>query len=72
MLVKVRVRPGARREKVEKTAQGFSIAVREKAERNEANERVRAILAREYGVPVSAVRMKTGAHSPVKSFSITQ
>lgn len=70
MLVRVRVTPGARREKMEKTTDGFAIAVREKAERNEANERVRAILAREFGVPLSAVRMKTGARSPAKTFEI--
>lgn len=71
MLVKVKVTSGARREKVEKGKTGFTISVREPAERNEANDRVRAILAREFKVPVSAVRFVSGARSPGKTFSIS-
>jgi len=70
LVVRVRVTAGARREKIEKTKDGFVIAVREKAERNEANERVRAILAREFGVPPKAVRLERGARSPGKIFRI--
>lgn len=70
MLVTIRVTPSARREKVEKTARGFTIAVREDAQDNRANDRVREIVARELGVPISTVRMVKGHHSPVKTFAI--
>ena len=70
MLVKVRVSPGARREKVEKTKEGFAVSVREEAQDNAANERVREIVARECRVPLSAVRLMKGHRSPSKTFAI--
>lgn len=70
VLVKVRVTPGSRRERIERTPQGWRISVREPAERGAANERAREIIAREHGVPLSAVRLAKGHHSPVKIFSI--
>lgn len=70
MRIQVRVTPGARRERVEKEGERYLIAVREPAERGEANDRIRAILAREFGVPISRVRFRTGMRSPNKTFEL--
>lgn len=70
MRIRVQVAPDSRRERVEKTEVGYRISVREPAERGEANDRVRAILARELGVPVSQVRFVTGMRSPNKTFEV--
>ncbi len=69
-MVKVRVSAGARHEKVERTARGFRIDVREPAADNRANVRVRELLAIEYGVPERAVRLVSGHHAPSKTFTI--
>lgn len=72
MYVKVIVKPSARKEKVEKTGeQSFSIAVREPAERNLANQRIREILADEYAITVNMVRLVTGHRSRGKIFEVT-
>lgn len=70
MLVKVRVIPDSRREKVDKTSSGLIVTVREEAQGNQANDRVRAIVAREHRVPLSAVRLMKGHRSPSKIFAI--
>lgn len=71
MYVHVRVVAGAKKESVVRTADSqFEIRVREPAERNLANTRIREILANEYGVPASAVRMLTGHRSPSKMYTI--
>lgn len=63
--------PGARREHVTKVDDTtFNISVREPAERNMANKRIREILARELGVPVNQVSMLTGHRSSSKMYSI--
>lgn len=69
--VRVKVTPGARRESVVKTGEGeYEISVREKAERNLANSRVRAVLAAKFGVSEKAVRLVNGHRSPSKLFRI--
>ena len=71
MYVKARVAPGAKKESVEKTDENsFAISVREPAERNMANTRVREIVAREYGVSPGAVRIVSGHRSRTKILSI--
>ena len=71
MYIKVHVMPGSRKETIEKTGDSsFTIAVREKAERNQANTRVRALMALHYRVSPSNVRILTGHRSPVKMLSI--
>jgi uncharacterized protein YggU (UPF0235/DUF167 family) len=71
MYVRVEAKPGAKRESVmrvdEKT---LAIAVREPAERNLANQRIREMVAEEYGVPIGKVRMISGHRSPRKIFDI--
>lgn len=68
---RVRVTPGAKRESVITTdAKSFSISVKEPAERNLANDRVREILAEHFSVPIGKVRLIAGHRSPQKVFDI--
>ncbi len=72
MKIRVNVTPGSRRERLSVRAPDvLDISVREEAERGEANERVRQIVALHYKVAIPAVRLVTGAHSPRKTFSVT-
>jgi len=71
MFLKVFVTPDAKKERVEERGDALLIAVREPAEGNRANNRVRAIVAELEGVPVGKVRILTGHHSRGKMVSIT-
>jgi uncharacterized protein YggU (UPF0235/DUF167 family) len=81
MYLKVLVTPGARKETVEEkgdpSRQGGAeagtliITVREPAEANRANTRVRELIALRLGVPLQKVRILTGHHSRVKMISIS-
>jgi uncharacterized protein YggU (UPF0235/DUF167 family) len=67
MYIRVSVTADAKRERVSKVSDTeFQIAVREPALQNMANTRIRELIAREYGVSVSKVRILTGHHSRVK------
>lgn len=69
--ISVRVTAGARKELFEKTGESeFVISVKDPAERNEANDRVRVLLARHFRVPVSSVRFVSGMRAKKKVFSI--
>lgn len=71
MYVRVRVTANAKKETIIETEkQTLSISVKEPARQNMANERVRELVAREYGVDVKKVQMITGHRSPQKMFSI--
>lgn len=71
MYVRVEVRPGARKESVLQTDdKTYTIAVKEPAERNLANARVREVLAEHLSVPIGKVRMVSGHRSPRKIFDI--
>ena len=73
MQIRITVTPGARKEKVEKKEENvFYMSVREKAERGEANARVREIVAEWYSVPVSRTRLVKGHRSPNKVISIAE
>ncbi|OGI57397.1 hypothetical protein A3B85_00010 [Candidatus Nomurabacteria bacterium RIFCSPHIGHO2_02_FULL_37_13] len=50
----------------QKSDDHFEISVREKAERNMANNRVLELVARHFQVPKSKVRIVNGHHSPSK------
>lgn len=72
--VAVKVFTGAKREHVEPASgpgESWSIWVREPAQRNLANTRVREIIAQQYGVILSDVQILTGHHSPKKRLSVT-
>ncbi|MBP6860393.1 MAG: DUF167 domain-containing protein [Candidatus Pacebacteria bacterium] len=71
MYIKVIAAPGSRRELVTEVASDtLSIAVREPAKQNLANERIRTLLARRYRVPLAGVRILTGHRSRSKMVSI--
>lgn len=71
MYIRVRVTAGARKERVTKEDKNtFYIQVKEPAERNMANKRIRAILAQELGVSESNIRLLTGHQSPTKMYSV--
>ena len=71
MYVRVRVTPGAKKEKIlKKNALEYDISVREKAERNLANGRVCELMAREFKVPLQAVRIVNGHRSHTKLLRI--
>ena len=67
MYVRVHVHAGAKKEIViDRGEDRLDIAVREKAEQNQANMRVRELVARHYQVPVAKVRIHSGHHAPGK------
>lgn len=77
MYIKVFVTPSAKREKVEnhlvkkeEDAGALDISVREPAEGNMANTRVRELVGLRFGQPLSHVRILTGHHSRVKIISV--
>lgn len=71
MFIKVLVTPGARKETVEEKGETLSIAVREPAQGNLANTRVRELIALRFQKPIGSVRILTGHHSRVKMISVT-
>ncbi len=69
--MRVRVTPGAKKEKFLKITQGeYEISVREKAERNMANRRVCYLISQEFKVLRGAVRIVNGHRSGVKLIRI--
>lgn len=72
MYVRVTTTPDARKEKVLQSRETeFIISVKEAAERNLANARIRQILAEWYDVPMGKVRLISGHHSSKKKFEIS-
>ncbi len=71
MYVRVHAVPGARKERITKKDETtFHIAVKEPAQQNLANKRIREMLAQEFNVSVAQVRMLTGHRSSTKLYSI--
>lgn len=71
MYVKVRVIPGGKKESVVKADDThYEMVVKEKAQANRANNRIRQILSEEFGVTIGSVRLVTGHRSPSKVFDI--
>lgn len=71
MYVRVHVVPGSKRESVKEEKDGtLSITVKEPAEGNQANKRVRELVALRMLLPLSAVRILSGHHSPTKLLTI--
>lgn len=70
MFIKVHVTAGAKEEKIDRLANDlFEITVKEKAERNLANDRVIAILRGYFG-DAGEIRLVSGHHSPHKIVSV--
>lgn len=71
MYIRVHAVPGARRERVLRDDDTtFTISVKEPAERNMANTRIRAILAEIFAVPTGRVRLVTGHRAGSKMYSV--
>ena len=69
MYIKVKMKPGSKKELVQKVSiDHYDICVKEKAENNRANDRLLEIMRNEY--PNSIIRMISGHHSPSKILSI--
>jgi len=69
--VRTKVFPSSKKEKFIKIDDGqFEIYVREPAQRNLANYRVRELIARNFSVSISQVQMLTGHHSPKKTMRV--
>jgi uncharacterized protein YggU (UPF0235/DUF167 family) len=71
MYIKVFVTPGAKKERVEEKSETLLISVREPAEGNRANTRVRELIAARFKAPVGKVRILTGHRSRAKMVGIT-
>ena len=73
ILVRVKVRAGARKETVlDKGDNVFEIAVKEPAEGNRANARVIDLVARHFHVADEKVRIVTGQRAPGKTLRVFQ
>ena len=73
MYIKVKALPAAKKEIVKKISDDtFEISVKEKAERNMANDRIISIMRDYFGVTKGRgiVRIISGHHSPSKILSI--
>lgn len=71
MYLRVTVTPGAKREELIKEKENaWRISVREPAEQNLANNRVRELIARELSVRIGAVRILTGHRGRSKMISV--
>lgn len=71
--IRVMVTPGAKREKVIRIKEGvYAVQVKEDREKNQANTRVRELVAKECRVTPAQVRLHSGHRSPRKLFVITK
>ena len=71
MLIRVKVRTEARRQRFAETAPGkFEADVKEKAERNAANAAVIALVVNHFGVPKKSVRIVSGHRRPNKTLRV--
>lgn len=71
MYLKVIAHPGAKKEVVLKKKENyFEVRVKEPAERNLANDRIKIVLAEMYTVNPKLVKLISGHHSSRKIFSL--
>jgi uncharacterized protein YggU (UPF0235/DUF167 family) len=71
MYIRVAVYPSSKRESVEEVGENrLEIKVKEPAERNLANVRVKELLALKYQIEVKQVRLVSGHQNSRKIFSI--
>lgn len=72
MRISVRVKPGAKQDKVEKDLfGGFTVWVKERPIEGRANEAVRLALAEYFGVSRSAVSLVKGHTAKIKIFEVS-
>ena len=71
MLIHIKIFPESKVDSVEeKTDNSFVVRVREKAERNAANIKMRNLLAEYFKVDLGKVKIITGHHAPSKIIEI--
>ena len=71
MYIRVKAFPKSKKESLNQSSQGrFEIRIKEKAERNMANQRIIEILAEHFGVDEKDVRIVNGHHHQSKLISI--
>lgn len=71
MYIKVRVNAGVKKELItKKNEDSYVFNIKEKAERNMANNRVVSIVAGIYNISIKNVRIISGHHSPSKILSV--
>lgn len=73
MYIRVKVTAGAKHDQVQIIGPNrFEIHVKEPAEQNRANDKVRALIAKQFQVEVDKVRILNGHHHPVKLLAIRE
>ncbi len=73
MYIRVRVTPGAKKEKVDKIKSDFyKVSLKEPAQRNLANKRLIEVIAREFGKKETDVRILNGHLSRSKILDIKE
>lgn len=71
MYIKVKVQVGSKKEKIEKKSEDrYVVSVREPAERNLANTRVREIFAILFEINIKSIRIISGHQSSSKILSV--
>ncbi|PIR37918.1 MAG: hypothetical protein COV34_02410 [Candidatus Zambryskibacteria bacterium CG10_big_fil_rev_8_21_14_0_10_42_12] len=71
MYIRVKVTPGAKKEEITQISElVYEIKVKEKAERNQANQRVIDIIAHIFGKSAGSIKLVSGHHSRTKMFSV--
>jgi uncharacterized protein YggU (UPF0235/DUF167 family) len=71
MLIKVKSYPSSRKEEIiRKSQDSFEIKIKEKAQRGEANKRIRELLAQYFNVSLGSIVLKKGTREKSKIFEI--
>lgn len=70
MKVVVKVWPGSPKERVLESEGVLELYIRDPAQNNMANKRVKTILARRFGTSESNVRLMTGARARKKTYEV--
>lgn len=66
-MVKVRVKAGAKNDRIKKVADGYEVSVRAPAAGGMANDAVIALVSRELTIPTKRIRIIRGLRSPSKT-----
>jgi uncharacterized protein YggU (UPF0235/DUF167 family) len=73
MLIHIKIHPESKEDSVEmKSEYSLIVKVREKAEKNAANIKMRSLLAGHFAVDLGKVKIITGHHAPSKIIEIIQ
>ncbi len=71
MLIKVKVFPESKEDSITKKSEdSYIVKVKEKAERGEANQKVKEILMKYFGISAKNIRLLKGGKKPNKIFEI--